>query len=146
MKRRIALATLLLLATGCGHTETSLLLLDKLPDVKSIHLHGNKAFSEGTLKSLMVLSEGQWWNPLKDQALVFYEIALGHRDVLRDLTVSGNQRLNQHAVRREISSEEGEVLERKELLKSQTRLLESGYFYDARWDTTRLDTLAHHVD
>ncbi len=267
MKRRIALATVLLLVTGCGHTENSLLLLDKLPDVKSIHIHGNAAFSEGNLKQLMVLAEGKWWNPfkdhkyreaqlqtdlgaittfyyrhgylraqvlnytvretkgkvviditlsegepftvkevdirgvpedlhkelektiglkpgvpmdpyqmsadraliinlladkgywetkvnagaqypesLKDQAFVFYEITLGGRDVLRDLTVSGNVRLNQHAVRREISSKEGEVLERKELLKSQTRLLESGYFYDARWDTTQLDTINHHVD
>jgi len=265
MKRRIALATALLLVTGCGHTENSLLLLDKLPDVKSIHIHGNKAFSEGTLKGLMVLSEGQWWNPFKDhkyreaqlqtdigaiktyylrhgygrvdvpnytvretkngkvaiditvsegepftvkevdirgvppvllselekniglkpgapmdpyqmtadrgliinsladkgyweskvvsgaqyfgnEAVVLHDVTLGHRDVLRHVSVSGNQRLNDHAVRREISTDEGEILERNELLKSQTRLLESGYFYDARWDTTALDTVAHQVN
>jgi outer membrane protein insertion porin family len=267
MKRRIALAILLLLGTGCGRAENSLLLLDKLPDVKSIRIHGNNAFSEGELKKLMVLAEGTWWNPfkdhkyreaqlttdlgaittfyyrhgylraqvlnytvretkgkvaiditlsegepftvrevdirgvpddlhkeleknielkpgapmdpyqmtadraviinlladkgywetkvnagaqypeaLKDQALVFYDITLGGRVKLQDLTVSGNQRLNEHAVRREISTKEGEILERKELLKSTTRLLESGYFYDARWDTTDLDSVNHLVD
>jgi outer membrane protein assembly complex protein YaeT len=265
MKRRIALATFLTLAMGCGRTENSLLLLDKLPDVKSIHIHGNKAFSEGTLKSLMVLSEGKWWNPFKDhkyreaqlqtdlgaittfytrrgylratvqnytvreskggkvaiditlsegepvtvkevairgvpadlhkeleksiglkagapmdpylmtadraliidiladkgywetqdttgaqyfgnEAIVFHNVTLGHRDILHDLTVSGNKRLDSHAVLRDISVKEGEVLERKQLLKSQTRLLESGYYYDARWDTTGRDTVQHRIN
>src|SRR5262245_47456257 len=66
MTRRFVLASLLSLVAGCGRTENSLLLLDKLPDVKAIHIHGNQAFSEGTLKGLMVLSEGTWWNPFKD--------------------------------------------------------------------------------
>jgi outer membrane protein insertion porin family len=263
MKRRIVLGILLVVATGCGKTENSLLLLDKLPDVEAIDFQGNKAFSDGTLKELMILTAGTWWNPFEDhkyragqlptdvnailtyylrhgylraqvdpmtreskgkititfviqegeaftvkdvsirgvpgemtkklqknltlkagapmdpflvsqdretmvneladlgyweaqvdatvqyfgnRGLVFYQIQLGSMDTLQKLIISNTQRLKQQVVRRDISSREGEVLYRKELVKSQTRLLQSGYYYDARWDTTGLDTTAHRLD
>ena len=255
---------LLLVVGGCGQAENSLLLLDKLPDVKSINITGNTAFSEGDLKKLMALRQGTWWNPFKEhkyreaqlqtdlnaitthylrhgyqriqilnysvresqgdvtidivlsegeaftvkevslrgvpsdlqknveknlglkpgkafdpfrltedrqvianlladdgywdatvdasvqffgtQGLVFYNVQASNRYVLRNLTVSGNERLKDSAVQRDIVAREGRVLERKDLLRSQTQLLESGYYYDARWDTTGLDTVAHRID
>ena len=80
-----------------------------------------------------------------NQALVFYRIREGKPVTLRELTVGGVNEVDENLVRRDISVKVGEVLKRDELIKSQIRLIQSGYFSDARWDTTGLDPLKHEV-
>ncbi len=73
---------------GCGRAQNSLLLLDELPDVGTIALEGNTQFNDKTLKGLMALSEGQWWNPFGDHK--FRESQLDS-DVLAILTFYNRQ-------------------------------------------------------
>jgi outer membrane protein insertion porin family len=259
----IGLVVCALLAGGCGHAENSLLLIEKLPDVKSITFEGNDRFDDGTLKSLMVLREGSWWNPFKDhkyrkallksdlnailtyymrhgylrvqildqqvrtsddgvhilvrisegepvftkevvilgaralnpnrlreklalkpdrpldpfrladdrrlilntlaqqgywqaavraevqffgdRALVFYVLDEGDPVSVRDVTVTGTKQVNPSLVRRDISVKTGKPLRLDDLSKSQVRLLQSGLFADAQWDTAGLDTLKDDV-
>jgi outer membrane protein insertion porin family len=265
--RRFAfLVVAVLAAQGCGRAENSLLLLDQLPQVASITFLGNRAISDGTLKQLMTLREGAWWNPLQEhrfrpaqlttdlnailtyymrngylkaqivdsqvreskgkvqvvitvdegppvlidrvsildlhaldpetvlgklalgpgkpmdpyrlqedrrllqnlladagyweavvdpsvqffgeRALVFYRVREGDPVRLGDLTVTvtGTARLKENVLRRELLVKEGELLRRRQLEKSQIRLLQSGFFADARWDTSGLDTLSRTLD
>jgi outer membrane protein insertion porin family len=256
-------AAILLVAAGCGRAENSLLLIEKLPDVESITIHGNQRFSDDTLKGLMTLREGSWWNPFRDhkyrkaqlktdlnailtyylrhgylrarivdqqvrrsgdeihitlhisegepvetrevviqgaralnpndlrrelavkpdepfdpfrlqddrrlilqtlakkghweaevranvqffenQALVFYVLKEGEPVKTRQITVEGTSEVSEKLARRDISVRERKLLRLDDLTRSQIRLLQSGYFADAQWDTAGLDTLMDEV-
>jgi hypothetical protein len=71
-RRSALLVAALLAAQGCGRAENSLLLLDQLPEVASISIEGNRAVSDGTLKQLMTLREGTWWNPFQEHKYRHY--------------------------------------------------------------------------
>ncbi len=264
MRRPLAVLALALLGIwGCGRAQSGLLLLEKLPDIASITIDGNHVFDDGTLKGLMTLRAGHWWNPFGDhkfrkaqldtdvqailtyymrhgylrarlvdrelrrdgdeihitltfeegqpvvvdevvirgaralnpndlrkklainpdhpmdpfklendrrlilrtladqgyweasvdanvqffgnQALVFYVLDEGDPVTVRELTVQGTKEVPKRLAYREISVKEGGRLELDDLVKSQTRLLQSGYFADAQWDTTGLDTTANDI-
>jgi outer membrane protein assembly factor BamA len=63
----------------------------------------------------------------------------------RDVEVHGTRDVSPSLVRRDISVEEGKRLRLDDLTKSQIRLLQSGLFADAQWDTAGLDTLKDEV-
>lgn len=253
----------MVLVAGCGRAENSLLLIDELPDVASITFEGNRRVDDGTLKGLMTLREGTWWNPFKDhkyrkgqlktdlsavltyymrhgylkaqildeqvrrsgdevhitirvsegeqfwakevviqgasalnpnklreefalkpgkpmdpfklqddrrlilrslaelgywqaqvrasvqffgnQALVFYVLEEGDPVTTRKVTIEGSDDVGEDLVWRDVSVKEGKRLRLDDLKKSQIRLLQSGYFADAQWDTTGLDSLKDEV-
>ncbi len=248
---------------GCGRAPNELQLLGSLPDVASIEIKGNQRFSDGTLKGLMTLKEGTWWNPFEehkyrkglldtdiqailtyymrhgylraqlvdrsvrtdgddvyitltfsegepvtvtgvsvrgsdgldpgdlrkdlalksghpldpfalvddqsrllrsladrglwegsvrsdvqffgDSTLVFYRLQVGDTVRVRELKVEGIAAGDDWLVRREVSVKRGEPLKLGELQKSRTRLFQSGYFANAQWDTTGLDSAADRV-
>jgi len=248
------LVLVLLLAVGCGRAENSLLLLNDLPDVASVTIEGNHAFSEDTLKDLMITRPPAWWNPFgetkyrkgqlksdlgailtfyyrhgylraeivdeqvrrsgnkvhilirvregdpvtvrdvvivgarsfnpnelqkklalkrgrpldifqleddrrlilrtlseqgyweakvqadvqffNDRAVVFYVLQEGKPVDVRDVQVEGLTQVAPKLAYEDISVKPGKLLRYKELEKSQLRLLRTGYFADAQWDTT----------
>jgi len=258
-----SLVFVLLLAAGCGRAENSLLLLDDLPDVESITIEGCHAFSEKTVKSVMITTTPDWWNPFGEQkyrkgqlksdlgailtfyyrhgylraeivdeqirrsgnkvhiliriqegepvtvrdvvivgarsfnpndiqkklalkrgrpldifqlqedrrlilrtlseqgyweakveadvqffgqeGVVFYILTEGSPVEVRSITVEGLTQVRPKLAYEDISVKEGQLLRYKELERSQIRLLQTGYFADAQWDTTGLDTLTHQV-
>lgn len=254
---------MLVTLAGCGRAENSLLLMEELPDVASITIQGNEHFSEGTLKGLMTLHAGSWWNPFKDtryrpgqlktdvnailtyymrhgylraavidqqvrrsgkkvyitlrlsegepvttdavtvlgahaisastlrqklsvkadrpldpfalqddrrlilrslaelgyweaqvdaeveffgnRALVFYRIQEGDPVHVRSVQVTGLKTVSKSVADKEISVRQGRLLRLDDVTKSRVRLVQSGLFYDAQWDTTALDTVTDRV-
>ena len=112
------------------------------------------ALGDDRLLILYSLGELGYWNArvetnvqfFGNEALVFYLLEEGGPVTLRELRVSGNNEVRTDQVLRNISVKEGEPLRRDDLVRSQTRLLQSGFFSDAQWDTTALDTLTGEVD
>jgi len=81
-----------------------------------------------------------------DRALVFYVLTERNPVTVDTLRVTGTERVPERLAYREISVKEGKRLELEQLRKSQARLLQSGYFADAQWDTTGLDTTGNTVN
>ena len=65
-----------------------------------------------------------------NEALVFYLLDEGGLVTVRDLQVTGNREVRPEQILRNISVKVGEPLRRDDLVKSQTRLLQSGFFSD----------------
>ena len=80
-----------------------------------------------------------------NRALVFYVLREGDPVTVRRLEIRGTQWVRPALARREISVREGRRLRLSDLVRSQVRLIQSGYFADAQWDTTGLDTLTDEV-
>lgn len=111
------------------------------------------ALQEDKTRILALLGENGFWEAsvrsqvqfFGNEALVFYSIIEGDTVTVREVLVGGHREVRERNVRREISVEPGEPLKLNELVRSQTRLLQSGYFLDAAWDTVGLDTTRHEV-
>jgi outer membrane protein insertion porin family len=102
---------------------------------------------------LRTLADKGYWEAAVDadvqffgnRALVFYVLDEGNPVTVSRITVRGNQQVPTRLAYREISVREGRLLKLEDLVKSQTRLLQSSYFADAQWDTAGLDTTDNTV-
>ncbi len=125
---------------------------------KKLALERNKPMDPFKLENdrrliLQSLAEKGYWEAsvkadvqfFDNRALVFYLLHEGRPVTVKDVAVSGTHQVRSYLATREISVKTGRILRLSDLNKSQIRLVQSGYFADAQWDTTALDTLNNTV-
>ncbi len=102
---------------------------------------------------LRTLADQGYWEAKTDadvqffgnRGIVFYRLTEGRPDTLRKIEITGTHEVDNHLARRELAVKTGRRLRLSRLQKSQLQLMQSGYFADAQWDTTGLDTLDHSI-
>ena len=81
-----------------------------------------------------------------DRAVAFHHVHEGALVRAGRVEVVGLQQVAPSVALRQVRVAPGELLELRDLLDSQTLLLQSGIFLDAQWDTAAPDTSAHTLD
>lgn len=111
------------------------------------------ALQDDRRRILRRLAERGYWEASVDadvqffgnRALVFYRITEGDPVEVRSVAVSGLKTVSRNIADKEISVKQGKLLRLDDVTKSRVRLVQSGLFYDAQWDTTALDTTTDRV-
>jgi len=80
-----------------------------------------------------------------NQALVFYMVDPGEIYHASTVVVEGSRHITQHQLRRDLLMKPGGLYRQSRIVKSQEKLIRSGYFSSVRWDTVNPDSTSREV-